>query len=182
MIRAFIGLELPETVRFQLSLIQPRLLLPHMTDPEDFHLTLAFLGDQPEPALEDLHFALQGLRLAPFSLRLQGTGIFGGDKPRVVWAGVAPDPALEALQAKVATCARRMGLAPESGRFVPHVTLARSRGKPTPEDLARLSAGLQATAGFATAPFHVTEFALFSSNPGRKGPRYDVLMRYPLTG
>lgn len=182
MIRAFLGLELPEQVRFQLSLIQPRLKLSQVLEVDDLHLTLAFLGEQPEPVLEDLHFALEALDAQPFVLHLQGTGIFGGDKPRVVWAGVSSEPALEALQAKVANCARRMGIPVAGARFVPHVTLARTRGRLTPDEAAALSAGLQATAGFATAPFAVTEFALFSSNPGRKGPRYDVLMRYPLTG
>ena len=74
------------------------------------------------------------------------------------------------------------GITVAGGRFVPHVTLGRARSRLTADEAAALSAGLQATAGFATAPFAVTEFALFSSNPRRKGPRYDVLMRYPLTG
>jgi hypothetical protein len=54
------------------------------------HLTLVFLGDCPEPALEAAHESFAALKVASFSLSLQGLGLFGGDRPRVAFCADAP--------------------------------------------------------------------------------------------
>lgn len=106
MIRSFIALPLPNEARAQLSVVQQMLPLTKRVLPENFHVTLAFLGDQPEPVLEGVHDALSAIQAEPFTLAVSGLALFGGTKPRLVHAEISPNPALDQLQASVSRCAR----------------------------------------------------------------------------
>lgn len=179
MIRAFLGIELPLAVRGALQVQQFLLPLPRKVDPEALHLTLVFLGDCPEPALEAAHERLEALKEARFSLSLQGLGLFGKDRPRVAWAGVAPSAELLHLQAKVETIARRAGCPLDARKFIPHVTLGRFQ-PPAPPDAMRLERAVAMGAGFRTEPWEVTALTLWRSHLTGKGSHYEVLARYPL--
>jgi RNA 2',3'-cyclic 3'-phosphodiesterase len=179
MIRAFLGLDLPPEVRGACQIQQFLLPLPRKVEPDTLHLTLVFLGDCPEPALEAAHEGFQGLRLPGFSLSLQGFGLFGKAKPHAAWAGVAPSAPLMHLQAKVETIARRAGCPIDARTFLPHVTLGRFP-PPNPADTARLERAVALGSGFKTEPWEVTELTLWESHLSGKVPRYDVLARYPL--
>lgn len=180
-IRAFIAIGLPEGIRRDLTLLQALLPLPRRQEPEDLHLTLAFLGEQPEPLLEALHDGLMALRASPFPLLLQGAGLFGGARPRVIWAGVAENPALRHLQSRVARMAVQAGIPVAAQGFAPHVTLGRA-GALEPDQRARLEAAVVAADGFRAGPWQVEAIVLYASYLGRKGARYDVLAEYPLAG
>lgn len=88
MIRAFVAIALPQEVRIELQILGIGLGLPDPVPPENLHLTLAFLGERPEPVLEDVHAGLAQLRAPAFDLALAGLDMFGGAKPRTVHAGV----------------------------------------------------------------------------------------------
>ena len=179
MIRAFLGIDLPPQIRGALQVQQFLLPLPRRVEPETLHLTLVFLGDCPEPALEAAHDGFQTLRAAPFPLTLQGLGLFGKDKPRTAWAGLAPSPPLLHLQAKAQTIARRAGCPIDRRKFHPHVTLGRFP-PPDPEQTMRLERAVALGASFTAGPWEVRELTLWQSHPGGKSPRYDVLATYPL--
>jgi 2'-5' RNA ligase len=179
MIRAFVALDLDEARRSALAVQQFLLPLPRREPVENMHLTLAFLGEVPERLLEDVHEALQALRLPGFALELAGLGIFGGAHPRLVYAGTAPCPPLMHLQSKIETAARRAGAEVEGRRFLPHVTLGRFR-PPGLEETMRLERAVAEQGGFRTAPMPVRDFALFESLPAEGRRRYEVLARYPL--
>ncbi len=179
MIRAFLGIDLPLAVRGALQVQQFLLPMPRKVDPEDLHLTLVFLGDCPEIALEAAHEGFDALRETQFSISLQGLGLFGKDKPRVAWAGVAPSAPLMRLQAKVETIARRAGCPLDERKFVPHVTLGRF-SPPPPADAMRLERAVALGQAFRTDPWEVAELTLWRSHPTAKAPRYEVLVRYPL--
>lgn len=178
MIRSFVALTLPQDIRSALVLTQMALPLPRRVAPENLHLTLAFLGELSNPVLDEVHAALSDLRAPAFDLRLRGLGLFGGKRPRNLHAGVAPEPALEHLQAKVAQAARRAGVTLEARRFVPHVTL--SRFSPEAADLPRLEQAVAAAGLFSAGPFRVDHFALMRSWLRQPEPEYDVLAEYPL--
>lgn len=179
MIRAFLGIEPPPDIRGALQVQQFLLPLPRKVAPEELHLTLVFLGDCPLSALEAAHEGFDALRAPGFTLQLAGLGLFGKDKPRAAWAGVAPSPELVQLQARLETLARRAGCPVEARRFVPHVTLGRF---PVPElaDALRLERAI-ATSPFRAGPWPVRELVLWQSHPERKSGRYEALARYPLT-
>lgn len=179
MIRAFVALSLPAEIRARLNLLQFLLPLPRRVDPADLHLTLAFLGEQPDDRLQAVHEGLESLAAAPFSLTLAGLGLWGGARPRVVWAGVAPQPALGHVQAKVARVAGQAGIAVPSRDFAPHVTLGRF-APPDPAVALRLEQAVAAEQGFRAGPFLVDGFGLYASAPRAQGPRYDLLAHYPL--
>lgn len=179
MIRAFLGIDLPLEVRGALQVQQFLLPLPRKVEPENLHLTLVFLGDCPEPSLEAAHEGFEALRAPAFSLALQGLGLFGKDKPRTAWAGIAPSPDLLHLQAKVETIARRAGCPVDGRKFTPHVTLGRFP-PPPPSEALRLERAIAMGQGFRTDPWDVIELTLWQSHLSAKGARYDVLARYPL--
>jgi RNA 2',3'-cyclic 3'-phosphodiesterase len=179
MIRAFLGIDLPPGVRGALQVQQFLLPLPRKIEPEKLHLTLVFLGDCPEPALEAAHEGFDTLRETGFSLSLQGLGLFGKYRPHCAWAGIAPSPPLVKLQTKVETIARRAGCPIDARKFMPHVTLGRF-SPPPPAETARLERAIAMGAGFRTDPWPVTELTLWQSHLTGKGAQYEVLVRYPL--
>lgn len=181
MIRAFLGIALPEDLRAALAVQQFLLPLPRRVPPEDMHLTLVFLGEVPEAVLEAAHDGFAGLRAAPFDLALCGLGLFGGDRPRVAWAGVAAGPELPALQARAERLARVAGCPVAHRKFLPHVTLGRFAPPPLPDAL-RLERAIAEGAGFAAGPWAVRGLTLWQSRLGCGGPRYQVLAEYPLDG
>jgi 2'-5' RNA ligase len=178
--RVFLAIDLPETVRSALAVQQFLLPLPRRVPPDSLHLTLVFLGETPLPVLEAVHEAWEALRLPALRLKIGGFGLFGGERPRLCYAAVAPDPALMVLQAKVETAARRAGAAPEARRFVPHITLGRF-APPGPEARFRLERAVAEGHRFDLPAFEVTEMVLYESHLGRATAQYDPLVRYPLT-
>lgn len=179
-LRLFLGLDLPDDLRSALAVQQFLLPLPRREPVENLHLTLVFLGEVPEPVAEDLHEALNDFRAPAFTLTVEGFGLFGGDRPRLVHAMVHPDPALMTLQSRLAQLARRAGAEPEARRFLPHITLGRFP-PPPPPDAMRLERAVALGQGFRSDPWEVTELTLWQSHLSAKGPHYQVLARYPLT-
>jgi 2'-5' RNA ligase len=182
MIRAFAGIALPGPVAGALAAAQAGLPCGRPVPPENFHITVAFLGEHPEPLVEDIHLALDGIRAPAFALTLSGAGLFGGDRLRVLYAEVRPEPALNRLREKVLQAARGAGLRLPRERYSPHVTLARFnaglRGEPAQEMQDFAARRMSVTAG----PFEVGEFLLYRSTLGRNGPVYQELAAYPLGG
>src|SRR5262249_32070120 len=125
--RLFTGIELPDDVVWRLSMIRAGLSGAYWTDPDNYHITMRFAGDITDAEADHFASALTDARFESFDIELSGLGSFGGNKPRTIWAGVKPCPALELLQKAHERAARLAGLPPEKRNFMPHVTLARLR-------------------------------------------------------
>jgi RNA 2',3'-cyclic 3'-phosphodiesterase len=177
MIRIFVGVPLPETVREQLAGLCHGLPGARWVAPENLHVTLRFIGEVDEAEAEDIDAVLATIRHPAFPLALHGADCFGsGKKVRVVWAGVEQSEPLMHLYGKVESALVRLGLDPEGRKYKPHVTLARLRDTPR----RHLGAFLAAAGSFRTEPFTVTGFTLYRSFLGRQGAHYEALAEYPL--
>jgi len=177
MIRAFVAIRPPQPIIDRLVGLQAG-APGRVSPPENLHLTLAFLGEVPARLLEDADAAFGQLDAPGFALTLDGVGLFGGSKPRVIYAGVRAEPALNALQAKVEQAARSAGIALEARRYSPHITLARLDGRGA--DARRAERFAADRAAFLAGPFAVTEFGLYRSDLGSGGPAYSRLKTYML--
>lgn len=181
MIRAFVGLPVPEDVCGTLEGAQVGLKIGKLVPPENFHLTLAFLGEHPEPLIEDMHDGLSGIRAAAIDVEAFGLGMFGDAHPRAMFADVKPVEPLKVLRKKVRQAAREYGIVLEAQRFHPHITLARFNRGLTPEDAAQAGAFVARNNTRARVTFWAESFCLYRSYLGGQGPLYEVLAEYPLS-
>lgn len=97
--------------------------------PEDYHITLAFLGDAPQRQLKaSIELVEKSLReKEPFSLRINHLGVFGKkDAPRIFWAGVEDIEHLSRLREEVFSACLDSGFTLDSRPFHPHITMARN--------------------------------------------------------
>jgi 2'-5' RNA ligase len=176
-LRLFAAIALPGEISALLVPRQTGLSGARWRPREALHITLRFFGPTPEPAAADLAVELERAAIAPFDLVLEGAGAFGeADRLRTLWAAVAPLPPLDRLAGRVETAARRAGLAAETRKFTPHVTLA-YLSRPDPAEAA---GWIAANNLLKTPPFKVTRFGLYSSWPGEGGSRYELERLYRL--
>ena len=115
--------------------------------PDGIHLTLKFLGEVEERRLEELGVALgeavTGSRAVQLVIR--GAGVFpDATRPRVFWAGVEPEPAIELLQNQVERVFAPLGFPTEARPFRPHLTLGRAAREARPRDFAGVEQALDA--------------------------------------
>jgi len=174
--RLFTALEIPREVGESLSLLRGGLPGARWIDPENYHLTLRFIGDVDDVVAREVAFMLRKVNRAAFDLRLQGLSSFGGRKPRAVVAAIAPTPSLLDLQAEHERLMQRLGLEPEGRKYTPHVTLARLRDASS----WQVADYLSTRQPVRSPPFRVSRFVLFSSRASVGGGPYVVEAAYPL--
>jgi RNA 2',3'-cyclic 3'-phosphodiesterase len=144
-------------------------------DPENYHLTLRFIGDIDDTLAEEIADLLGQVERPAFNLRVDGLDSFGGNKPRAVVAAISPVAQLVELQAEHERIMQRVGLQPER-KYKPHVTLARLRDTPS----RHVADFLSLRQPFRLPPFPVSRFVLYSSRASVGGGPYVVEAEYPL--
>lgn len=176
--RLFVGLELPWELREHLSRLAGGLPGAKWVPPDNYHLTLRFIGEQPAYRAEEIDHALAGLKARGFALSVAGVGTFSkAGRPTALWAGVERSEPLDLLRGKVETALQRVGLEPERRRFSPHVSLARLDGVSGP----KLAAFVQAHNLFRAEPVPIEHFTLFSSKLGKDHSVYTPEIEYELS-
>ena len=187
--RSFVAIALPPAQRTRLSrlqtLIAPDLPNARWTLGDQFHVTLAFLGDIPDVDLNGLCRAVAEavLPLRPFDLTLQGLGAFPDPaRPRVAWVGLnGPNlDDLVALRTAVVGAVTSAGYPPEDDRFTPHVTLGRIKtSRDAQPDMTALVSHYRA---WSAGIIPVAEVVTYASTLTPEGPAYMPLARAPLRG
>ncbi|WP_424002409.1 RNA 2',3'-cyclic phosphodiesterase [Haloarcula salina] len=150
-----------------------------LTDPDQAHVTLKFLGDtDPErvdEVVEALEIAVADSGVEPFDARVGGLGVFPSlDYISVVWVGVrdgAGDAELTALHEAVEEHAVDLGFDPEDHDFTPHATIARMDHAGGKETVQRVVETDDPDVGLMT----VDEIRLKESVLGSDGPTYRTL-------
>lgn len=174
--RLFTGLEIPSETALRLSMLRGGLRGARWIDPENYHITLRFIGDIDERTADEVVNALDRVRRNPVEVRLDGLGVFGNGKPHCVWSGVRLTPELAELQSEQERILQRLHLPAERRKYIPHVTLARCKTS-TNEDVARW---LSERGDFQAPPFVAGRFVLFSAKASVGGGPYLVEEAYPL--
>lgn len=181
MIRAFVGIPVPPEARSVLLGAQVGLRVGKLVPEENFHLTLAFLGEHPESMVEDVHDGLSGILAGPVEIKSIGMGTFGDARPRALFADVEGNRPLKDLRKKVRQAVRDYGVELNSERFHPHITLARFGAGLIGEDAVAAGEFMARHARRAEVEFKATSFCLYRSHLGKYGPIYEVLAEYPLS-
>ena len=149
---------------------------------DNMHVTLKFLGDQPDKRLGEICSAVQAAaqRVPAFHAQLQGAGAFpDAQRPRTVWLGVGQGlDEFRKLFNEVDHELGQIGIAKERRQYHPHLTIGRVRhGGPGQQQLATL---IQDHEHFDAGGTIVSEVIVFGSVLEREGPIYTVLARAPL--
>ena len=137
-IRTFIALELSEAVRNKLS-VQAELISGHYKlqqirwlSKENYHLTLAFLGNVDYVLISSLQLKLEqnlsSNKAVPFRFSEITPFPFSGT-PKIAAAMLEHSDELMQLQHNTAKCVREVGIFLEHRRFTPHVTLGRLKSR-----------------------------------------------------
>ena len=194
--RLFVALDIDEGIRERISrfLEGVRNFSPEARwiQPESMHITLKFVGEQPESALGSIQQALQSVSGKRCEIHFRGYGFFPTAKAaRVFWLGIEAGPQLGELAGSIDAQLGTLGLPEEERAFSPHLTLARSTGgsgAPHRKKSDRANRAFQhlqeklaalPTPEFGTMTAH--EFFLYQSQLSPKGSKYTKLQKFALT-
>jgi len=194
--RLFVALDIEEAIRQRLSVFLDGVcgFAPdaNWARPENLHITLKFIGEQPAERLDPIRASLASLptAVAPIQISFRNYGFFPTAKsPRVFWVGIEAGELLAALAKAVDVALGRVDIPEETRAFSPHLTLARSgsgrpqrtRGDHPNKKFQRLQEKLTAMPPLDFGTMTTREFFLYESKLSPKGARYTKLERFPFS-
>src|SRR6202790_1469320 len=193
--RLFIALDIDDAIRERITRFVDGVssLAPdgRWAKSESLHVTLKFIGEKPEPAVERIKDALATIAASPAEIHFRGYGFFPTAKSaRVFWIGMNAGPQLAALAKAVDDKMASFGIAKEDRAFSPHLTLARGRGgsgSPWRNQadgpnfaFRRLQEKLAPLPGPEFGTMTAREFFLYQSHLSPKGSKYTKLANLDL--
>jgi RNA 2',3'-cyclic 3'-phosphodiesterase len=183
-LRAFVALEVPREARDSLAIFQEELSKTgadlKLVEKENLHFTLKFLGEISQGQAAEAGSRLGRLKLHGGEVEIRGAGAFPSpNRPRVVWAGVAPDgePMVTSIAEEVISALDGIGEL-DDRPFRAHITLARVRSDRNSGGLAR-SILQNSSREFGRAS--LSELKLKSSRLQAGGPVYSDLEVFHLS-
>lgn len=187
-LRTFIALDLGKPIRDRLHALQEQLASSGATvkwvEPENLHVTLLFLGEVEQRAVNDVCRAVGAVasEVPSFSISVEGAGAFpNARRPRIVWVGVgAGAPEVTSLHDALENSLLNLGCyRREERKYTPHVTLGRVRQ----EDVqSGLETAIKKQEKWKAGETTIAEVLVLSSELTRDGPVYSVLSRAALRG
>lgn len=187
-LRLFVALPAPDEVRQKIAAAQEVLkaAIPRQcarwTSPEQFHLTLRFLGNVEARRVNELAAALGSIagQAARFTLRAQGIGFFPNAKnPRVIWVGVREESdAFEALWRRVQDATDPFTSEESGPGFKGHLTIGRIKFL-NPPDRRRLIEPAGRLADGCFGEWSADHFQLVRSQLSSTGAQHACLVRFP---
>ena len=194
--RIFIALDIDQAIRQRIARFVEGVhgFAPdaRWVHPESLHVTLKFIGEQPEPAVEQIKQGLDIISAATSEIQFRGYGFFPTpNSARVFWIGMETGPELSALAAAIDAATATVGIPKEDRPYSPHLTLARgSGGSGSPRNHKqdrpnRVFQQLQDKLATLPTPEFGTmtprEFFLYQSHLSPKGSTYTKLAGFALT-
>jgi len=176
--RLFIALAPPNHVREALLDPMEGLEGARWQDFDNLHITLRFVGEVSRLQADDLALALSRVEFASFPVSIRGVGHFEKkQQPNAIWAAVLPSAPLSRLQLSIEQACQRAGLAVETRKFIPHITLARLN-----RSSGDISPWLARHDGLAIKPWQADGFAIFESQLTAGGAIYTQVERFTAIG
>lgn len=179
-VRLFAALPIPEEVReHAITALRPiyhrhgRIF--RWTDPDNWHITLSFYGEQPDGCIDDMaHHLLYAAAMGPIDISLKGAGCFAG---RTLWLGVGGrSKDVGEMMARAALPYPGEVPARAEGKRRPHMTVARSRDPRNYESELFLRDAAHALSVYEGPTFTADYIAIMASYLGQGrsgGPRYE---------
>jgi RNA 2',3'-cyclic 3'-phosphodiesterase len=131
--RLFVALEIPEAVRENLAAVRQRFTSPESqmkwVPPENFHVTLKFIGEVAPEKMEAVSKALRQVRTAGHvELVFRGLDwVWDAKGFGLLLAMIDPSDSLTILANKIGRQLEPLGIAPDAHEYRPHITLARCK-------------------------------------------------------
>ena len=177
--RCFVALSLSEDARDTLGDVAAKMAYQDKSnavrwvDQENYHVTLAFLGELGEDQIERLADELDN-SLSSFGAESIVSGIrpFPESRPKLIAAMLNATDSLNDIHHQTIAATNTAQLAYDKRRFIPHVTLGRIR-----HSRNHYSGSIPLT---FTLPIEFDEVVLYESHLGTNGAEYDPIFRYPL--
>lgn len=185
--RCFIAVDVPAPVREAAARVQASLQAAgadvKWTSPESLHVTLKFLGELDDAAVEAVKakLASDAPSRGRLVVRFRGVGSFPErGRPRVIWAGCEGEvDGLAALARLAEEAGTEAGVEPEARPFAPHLTLGRVK---TPRNVQSLQALLPRFREVAFGECPVQAVVLYKSTLRPQGALYEPQATFELRG
>ena len=194
--RLFIALDIDDAIRARITRFVEGVsgFAPEArwVRPESMHVTLKFIGEKPEEAVEEIKRAVSAVKGESFAIGFRSYGFFPTAKSaRVFWVGIEAGPSLGKLAAAVDQVTAELGIPREEHAYNPHLTLARGGDRPGPpirqkddranRNFQKLHEKLAAMATPEFGTMTAREFFLYESRLLRGGARYTKIERFGLS-
>jgi len=185
--RLFVALNLTKKERTRIHraarMLREEELPVRWVEPDNYHITLKFLGEVQDPQIEVVEEALDKVASSTMQMDLEISG-FGAfptiRRPQVLWVGVEPSPALRCLKQDIEWALSDHGFERETRAFHPHITLGRAEeddGAGAFRGLDDIAAGIDYR-GEAT----VRRVDLMRSKLLKSGAKYSIHSSFTLSG
>lgn len=173
--RAFIAIDLAQAVRQRIADLSEKIDDPacNKVEPENFHMTLKFLGDVEPARIEKLKGELTAVKYEPFDVEVKGAGVFPKlSYIKVIWVGANGDfqPLVDRIDSITQDIKTR------DHNFHPHITIARVKSKPKKE----LKQLIRDNENRKLGSQQVDKFVLKKSELKSDGPVYETLREFKL--
>lgn len=178
--RLFIGISIPKKQRTRIARavrgLRDEELPVRWVDPDNFHVTLKFLGEVRRERVSDIEAAMAKVASATkaFTAGVGGFGAFPTmRRPNVLWVGVDASPEFRCMKQDLEWALGSVGFETETRAFHPHVTLGRAErngGAGAFRDMDRRLAELD-----FSDELRIHSIDLMRSQLSREGARYSVV-------
>ncbi|MFB4163084.1 RNA 2',3'-cyclic phosphodiesterase [Alteribacillus sp. JSM 102045] len=176
----FIAIPLPPEVKDHINdwkkKTMDKLSFKKWVHPQDFHITLFFLGASNNDELKKLSEKMKRISLSKqsFFMQLTQSGWFGKPaQPRIFWMGAEGSSALYHLQTSISNRCEEIGFSADKRPYKPHITVARKWvGKESFQKSIPLSP-------IDTVFWTVEKFVIYRTHLDRE-PKYETVETFPL--
>jgi len=183
-VRSFIAIELPDELKLGLTQLEAQLKMSKQpwvkwVNPYSIHLTLKFLGSITVDRISEITRAMEEAiqDIPPFHLEVKDLGVFPNlRRVQVAWVGISGEiDKLSQLQQRLESNLARLGFAPESRPFTPHLTLARLRNRASLDERQSFGQLIASTKFEAAYIIKVDTINLMRSQLTREGAIYSQI-------